>query len=196
MNAIIYDYETLSSVPATAPILTMAIYRFEFDRFTSNPYTLDEIVSGSKMHKFDVKEQVQQYGRIIQEDTVKWWSEQDKEVRDAQLAPKDDDLSIRELPGIFKAIYHKNDLAFTRGNTFDPIITDNILTALGVNPNFHPFYLVRDTRSMIDGMSYGSGLRDSFTPPDLEGVKLNKHDPRVDIALDILRMQSLARAIS
>ena len=177
MNAIIYDYETLSSVPATAPILTMAIYRFEFDRFTSNPYTLDEIVSGSKMHKFDVKEQVQQYGRIIQEDTVKWWSEQDKEVRDAQLAPKDDDLSIRELPGIFKAIY-------------------NILTALGVNPNFHPFYLVRDTRSMIDGMSYGSGLRDSFTPPDLEGVKLNKHDPRVDIALDILRMQSLARAIS
>jgi hypothetical protein len=195
MKAVIYDYETLSSVPAEAPVVAMSIYNFDMDRFTSNPYTLEEIVDNAGFYKFEVSEQVQKLGRKIDQRTLDWWMEQDKAVRDAMIVPKPDDISVTKLSEIFKSHYNKGDLVFTRGNTFDPIITDFMLKAMGMNPNLHHFADIRDTRSYIDGMSYGSNLINSFTPPELEGKPLNKHDPRVDIALDILRMQSLAKAI-
>jgi len=196
MKAIIYDYETLSNVPAEAPVVAMSMFRFDFDRFTTNPYTLEEIVDQAGFFKFDIAEQVKELGRVINQETLDWWMEQDKSVREAMLNPKPDDLSIRDLPKIFKRFYQENDLVFTRGNTFDPIITDFMLKAMGENPYVHPFFVVRDTRSFIEGMSYGSDLKNSFTPPELEGKSIDKHDPRVDIALDILRIQTLAQAIS
>lgn len=196
MKAVIYDYETLSNVPAEAPVTSMAITRFDSARFVSQPYTLEEIVATASYHKFDVAEQVQKFGRKINKSTLDWWMEQDKEVRDAQIAPKPTDISITELRTIFLQHYQKGDLVFTRGNTFDPIITDFMLKAMGQDPNLHYYGDLRDTRSYIDGMSYGSDLSNGFTPPELEDKTIDKHDPRVDIALDILRIQALAQAIS
>jgi len=196
MKAIIYDYETLSNVPAEAPVVAMSIFRFDSDRFTTNPYTLEEIVNEASFYKFDAAEQIKELGRVMNQETLNWWMEQDKEVRAAMIDPKPTDISIRKLPEIFAGHYQKDDLVFTRGNTFDPIITDFMLKAMGANPNIHHFAAIRDTRSYIEGMSYGSDLKNSFTPPELEGKSINKHDPRVDIALDVLRIQTLAKAIS
>lgn len=195
MKAIIYDYETLSSEAAEAPILALSIYRFESDRFITNPYTLEEIIDGAGFYKFDIAEQIKKFGRKISQDTLEWWGKQDKEVKEQILNPKSDDISVTELRNIFESYYQKDDLAFTRGNTFDPIITHHLLKAMGMDPNFHHFAAIRDTRSYIEGMSYGSGLSNSFTPPELEGKTINKHDPRVDIALDILRIQAIARSL-
>jgi len=54
--------------------------------------------------------------------------------------------------------------------------------------------IIRDTRSMIEGMSYGMDIKNDFMPSALES-KFVKHDPRHDIVMDVMRMQLLARAI-
>lgn len=198
MKALIYDYETLGTDVNTCPILTMAaLEQIDSDRFITNPYTLEELVDVAGFWKFDVAEQVQKYGRIVNQDTVKWWMALPAEVRDPQLKPKDDDLSITMVPEIFKAGFRKGDLVFTRGNTFDPMITDSLCAAMNQDPGeLYPFWAVRDTRSYIEGMSYGSNMRNSFMPPDIDKDTVGLHDPRVDIALDVLRIQYVAQAIS
>jgi hypothetical protein len=62
--------------------------------------------------------------------------------------------------------------------------------------NIDPFHwkTVRDTRSMIEGMAFGMEIDNGFEIKEV-GDKFVKHDPRHDIALDVLRMQTLARLI-
>ena len=198
MKGLFYDYETLGTDVNTAPILSMAILaHIDSDRFIENPYTLDELISKAGFWKFDVAEQVKTFGRLINQDTVKWWMQQEPEVRDPQLKPMADDLSITEIPTIFKSLYNEKELVVTRGNTFDPMITDSLCTAMNEDHGeLYPFWAVRDTRSYIEGMSYGSGMKNSFIPPELSETKIATHDPRVDIALDVLRIQYIAQAIA
>jgi hypothetical protein len=75
------------------------------------------------------------------------------------------------------------------------MITTSLMKTLG-KPEPYPWWNVRDTRSFIEGLSFGSDLKNNFMPPELEGRKLDIHDPRVDIAIDVLRIQTLVRAIS
>ena len=64
INSMIYDYETLGQDVVNCPVLSMAVFAFDTDRFISNPYTLNEIVDGSTYVKFDVNEQVKVYKRL------------------------------------------------------------------------------------------------------------------------------------
>jgi hypothetical protein len=47
---------------------------------------------------------------------------------------------------------------------------------------------------MIDGMLLGSNMNNKFIPEGLE-TEFVAHDPRHDIAMDVMRMQVLTRAI-
>jgi len=57
------------------------------------------------------------------------------------------------------------------------------------------FSKFRDTRSLIDGLSWGSGLKNWFIPDDFQD-KFIAHDPCHDVAMDVTRIQYLVRAIS
>lgn len=195
MKCMIYDYETLGTNQPTAPIVSMAITTFNTDRFLTDPYQFQEVFDSAKFYKFNVEEQVKDFGCKIEQDTLDWWSKQDKEVQRKQLSPSKDDCSITRLYDIISSQCDQYTLVFTRGNTFDPMITQFMLEKLDEELPY-PHWMVRDTRSYIEGLSYGTGLKNGFTPPELEEVKVDKHDPRVDIALDILRIQALVKAIS
>jgi hypothetical protein len=163
-------------------------------RFTSDPYTYEELLSNCKTIKFNVEEQVNTYNRTISKETVAWWKEQNKEAQ-KQLAPSSEDISIRYLHQfLIDNIDLKNHKkAFTRGNTFDPIFMDSLLKESGqVNP-MH-WGSIRDTRSYIEGMSFGSKLNNNYMPEGLKD-KFIAHDPCHDIALDVMRMQTLAQMI-
>lgn len=195
MKCMIYDYETLGTHTPTLPVLSIALANFDTDRFIDNPYTFKEVVDSAQFHKFDVVEQVEKLGCKIEKDTMDWWLSQDKEVRESQVDPSPIDCTITGLYDIIANMCDDKTLIFTRGNTFDPMITEFMLKKLGKGLPY-PHWNVRDCRSYIEGLSYGSGLRNGFTPPELEGQTLAKHDPRVDIALDVIRIQSLVHAIS
>ena len=58
----------------------------------------------------------------------------------------------------------------------------------------YPWWIIRDTRSMLDGMLWGSGIDNKFIPDGLE-EKFVHHDPRHDIVMDVMRMQTVASAL-
>jgi len=192
-NAVIFDFETLSTDRVNGVVVSFAMLNFSESRMSSDiPHTFEELLSKVNYIKFDVKDQVKTYKRKISKSTLDWWNSQDKEIKKDQLTPRDDDKSISELYDFF--MLHKPTNAnkyYSRGNTFDPIILDYIMEQSGKNTPYN-FWETRDTRSVIDGLSWGTKLKNNFTPEGCEGYKT--HDPRHDIALDVMRIQSLVLA--
>ena len=195
-NSMIFDLETLGTDAFTCPVLSAAAYVFDTERFSSNnPYTIDEIVSGAEYIKVDVNEQCTKLGRIIEKDTLEWWKKQDKEVQKAQLIPTADDKPVADIIKMLYNNYPDKANLYTRGNTFDPVIISSLCKQLFMAEPY-PWHRVRDTRSLIEGLSWGSGIFNTFIPEGIDEKTLAVHDPRVDIALDIMRIQALVIAIS
>lgn len=194
MICAIYDYETLGHDPQTLPILSLAVMQFDTDRFTSNPYSFDELVGMAKEYKFDIEHQVTELGRKIDKSTLKWWSEQPAETRDKYMKPTADDLNTDQLYRILNDACRGAKMIFTRGNTFDPVVTTSFMSALG-EAEPYDWWNVRDTRSFLNGMAFGSDIPSKFIPEGLDG-KFKAHDACHDIAMDVMRMQTIAQVIS
>ena len=77
----IYDFETLSQNPVDGVVISFAMLNYDPMRFEKDPYTYQELVDKCNYIKFDVADQVKSYGRKIEKDTVRWWSEQNKEAQ-------------------------------------------------------------------------------------------------------------------
>lgn len=193
MNTI-FDFETMSQDPVNGVVLSLAMLNYDPNRFVDKPYTYQELVDDAKYIKFDVADQVQNYGRTIDKDTMEWWSKQNKEAQKA-IAPSKDDRPISELYTFFfgnMPDYPK--LVYTRRNTFDPIFMTSLMKATN-NPEPYDWWNVRDTISYIEGLSIGGDIRNNFIPDDLQDHFV-AHDPRHDIAMDVMRMQVLVQAVT
>lgn len=193
-ECVIYDFETLSQDTQKGVVTSFALLPFSEKRYISNPYTYKELLENCVYIKFNVEEQVRTFKRVIDKSTIDWWAAQGPEAK-KQITPMESDVSILDL---YKFICDNIDLknhkkAYTRGNTFDPILLDSILEECDRKNPMH-WGSIRDTRSMIEGMSFGMDLKNGFMPSDL-AAKFVKHDPRHDIAMDVMRMQLLAQAI-
>jgi hypothetical protein len=194
-ECVIYDFETLSQDQNKGVVISLAILSYSESRFVSNPYTYEELLDNCKKIKFNVAEQVNKYNRTISKETLGWWKAQNKEAQ-KQLAPSNEDVSIDLLYDfLIENIDLKNHKkAFTRGNTFDPIFMDSLLKE---NNRVNPMHWgsIRDTRSYIEGLAFGSTLSNKFIPDGLN-EKFVPHDPSHDIVMDVMRMQTLIQAVS
>ena len=192
VEALIYDFETLSQDPQKGVVVNMAAMNFTEDRYLPDPYTYDELVDNANLIKFDVKEQVEKYGRRIEKNSLDWWKEQPAEAK-KQLNPSSEDVSIDQLCNfmLVDMKYEQMQKVFTRGNSFDPVLLDNIFLETGCRkPN--NWWAIRDTRSFIEGFTYGTDIRHDFHPQEIQD-KFVTHDARHDIAMDVYRMQYLVR---
>ena len=190
----IFDFETLSIDRVNGAIISMAILEFNTNRFNTEPYEYSQLLDNTGFIKFNVEDQVKNHGRKIDPDTLKWWGEQSAEAR-AQLKPSENDKILSEcIPFIKDYIGNaKVDKVFSRGNTFDPIILDYIGVQFNqAIPWGH--WAMRDTRSIIDGMAWGTDIKNGFIPDELQPLFV-AHDPTHDIAMDVMRMQFLSRAL-
>lgn len=190
----IIDFETLDVLP-TSVVISFALLPFSESRYTNRPYTYDELLRSSYYLKFHVMEQVVTYNRTMNMDTIKWWNNQNDKIK-GQIVPKNNDLSIDVL---YQFLVDNIDFKsykklYSRGNTFDPIILESVLASCGKQLPMH-WGTIRDTRSMIEGMSFGFPIKHDFIPKGLEQVFI-KHNPIHDCAMDVMRMQEVARAIS
>lgn len=193
-ECVIYDFETLSQDQRRGVVTSFAMLNFSEKRYIEDPYTFEELVDSCKYIKFDVEDQVRNFKRTMSKETIDWWNEQGEEAR-KQIAVSKDDVSILVFyDWITKNIdCSKIKKSFTRGNTFDPMFLQYLMAQIAAPDPFH-WRTVRDTRSTIEGMSFGMNLDNSYMPGDLKD-KFIKHDPRHDIAMDVMRMQLLAQAI-
>jgi hypothetical protein len=180
------DFETLST-DVSSVILTVGAVRFD-------PRGV------GVMEKLELRptmeEQTEIYNRTISDDTLRWWGEQNKEAQKA-LKPSSDDMSIDQLHSfIVTNVKDSMNLhrTYTRGNTFDCIFLEQLMIQTG-HPSPFSWRRIRDTRSIIEGMSWGIEMDNGYIPEGLV-EKFVPHDPRHDIAMDVMRMQELARAIS
>jgi hypothetical protein len=194
MNSVIYDFETLSQDMVNGVAVSLAVLQYDEKRFLTNPYEYEELLDDSHMIRFDVAEQIE-LGRTIQKSTLDWWKNQPKEAQ-ALLKPSPLDKSIKELYNWFcdKIDVEPVRKVWTRGNSFDPIF---LRTLLAHSDEKDPFdwWLIRDTRSFIEGLSYGSPLKNTFVPEELAD-KFVGHDPRHDIVMDVMRMQKLINIVA
>lgn len=192
-ESLIYDFETLSSDGIDGVVLSLAAVSFDEDRYLNNPYTYDELLSLCKYIKFDVEEQVKKYNRKIQKDTLEWWIDRGDLAHEI-LRQSPQDKSISEIPNFLRGLVSNPrnvKRVYTRGNTFDPIFMTSLFKALNENEPFH-WSKIRDTRSMIEGLSWGSGIDNGFLVKGLED-KFVKHHPIHDISMDVMRMQVLVQ---
>lgn len=195
-DCIIYDFETLGQDQRKSVVLSMAALAFTEDRFTSeNPYTYEELLYSAKFIKFNAQDQVNRYKRTIDKDTLEWWSKQPPEARKSLTPSKDDVLLVELYPFIMDLVDSPNSVkkVYTRGNTFDPMFLQYLLEDLGKKDPF-PWWTVRDTRSMLEGMAFGSDINNKFIPEELKSVFVH-HDPIHDISMDVMRLQTLARIL-
>lgn len=193
-ECVIYDFETLGQDQQNSVVISFAMLSFSETRYIENPYTYEELVSSCKYIKFNVEDQVSNFDRKISKETVEWWNSQGAEAK-KQIRPSNEDVSIHAL---YEFIINncecpKVKKSYSRGNTFDPMFLQYLMIQTGHQDPFH-WRTVRDTRSMIEGMSFGMKLDNGFTPGDLVS-KFVKHDPCHDVAMDVMRMQLLAQSI-
>lgn len=197
-NSVIFDFETLSLDRFRTVVSCVAGLQFQEERYTSDePYTFDELIDTASFAKFDVGTQVQHYNRKIDQGTLDWWRKQPKAVQNMLIEPSDSDVPFEQALVFFKTLMPTPDSVnkvYTRGNTFDPIIVDGIVEQLR-GEELYQHWKLRDTRSIIDGLSYGADINNTFIVPGLEN-KFIAHDPRHDIAMDVMRMQYLVRLLN
>ena len=190
MINVIYDFETLSQNQLDCPIVSCAFLVFDDDRFLTSPYSFEELVEETKFIKFDIEDQVKNWNRKIDIKTLQWWKEQEPEALKT-IKPSKEDVSIENLHSWFvnNVNWDKVKKVYTRNNTFDPIILQYFLKQNNHKMPY-PWWLIRDTKSFIDGLTYGHDIKDSFIPPECEN-KFTKHNPIHDVVLDVMRMQTL-----
>lgn len=197
-DCVIYDFETLSQNPDDGVAVSLAALTYSESRFIDNPYGYFELVEDAKYVKFAVAEQVRTFGRKIEASTLDWWKKQGADAQ-AALAPSNIDVTVQFLPEFLQAVVgeqHFGDFnkVYTRGNTFDPLFLKSLLKHSDMEDPFN-WWALRDTRSFIDGLAYGEGISNKFVPEGLDELFV-AHDPRHDIAMDVMRMQVLVRAIN
>lgn len=193
-ECVIYDFETLSQDQRRGVVTSFAMLSFSEKRYIDNPYTFEELLANCKYIKFDVEDQVTNFNRIMSKETIQWWDEQGEEAK-KQIRPSKDDVSITTFYDFIITNCGCANIkkSFTRGNTFDPMFLQYLMAQTGKPDPFH-WRTVRDTRSTIEGMSFGMDLENGFMPGELAD-KFVKHNPCHDIAMDVMRMQLLAQAI-
>ena len=198
-KGLIYDIETLSQDQYRGVIVNIAMLKFDTRRVqygigNGGDYTYDELLSLTHLVKFDVNQQVKEHGRKVCPETLKWWGNQGAAAQKL-LIPSKSDVDLKELYSKFIG-YIGNmapDVAYTRNNTFDPVYVQFACQQFG-NTLPHAWWITRDVKSTIDGMTWGEDIKDSFIPEGLE-TKFVKHDPRHDIVMDVMRLQFLSRLL-
>lgn len=201
MKSLIYDYETLSQDRINGVVVNLAVLAFDTDTFTSaKPFQFQELLQRVRCIKFDVRDQVETYSRTISKDTLAWWKQQGDVARQQLKPVLDRDRPISDTLAFLEehfAPLKSYKYVFTRGNTFDPFFLASTLAHFDQGDPFN-WWAYRDTRSVIDGMTWGSGIDNRFMPPEPEGLaeQFIAHDPAHDIALDVLRLQYCVRQIS
>jgi hypothetical protein len=195
MSSLIFDFETLSHEPSTAVVLSLATLVFDESTFFEEHdfYTFNELYFLSDSIKFNVEEQIQVYNRKISKGTLDWWSNQSSEAR-AMIQPRPSDKSISVLPDYIqdKCQPSKIKSVYVRGTSFDPVILESLYKVLRKPCPIH-WGKIRDTRSFIAGLAYGTDIKHNFMIDSIKD-KVVLHNPVHDIILDVLRMQLLIRA--
>jgi hypothetical protein len=189
---LIYDFETLSLDRVNGVVVNLAVLEFDETRFKDNPYTFSELVSLTRFIKFDTLKQKNR-GRTVDQSVLSWWKTLPSDISN-QIIPTPDDKDTSTLPDFFAQFnWPEINRVFTRGNTFDPIILEYLLKETNT-PLPYDYWKLRDTRSFLDAFLYNTPYNDRFMPDNLD-IPFQKHNPLHDVSIDVMRLQTILKAL-
>jgi hypothetical protein len=138
MPAAMIDLETLSTRPGTV-ILTLGGIKFD-------PYSKEEPFDPIYL-RIDVDEQLEA-GRLCDDDTLKWWMNQDPEIREEAIG-EEDRISMYEAYQQFHAWVLHSETLWSNPPIFDVMIMEDFYNSNGW---FHPWehWRVRDARTVFN----------------------------------------------
>lgn len=196
----ILDTETMGSASINCAVVDCSYVCFDWDRFTTDPYTFSELESLAQRSKLDVAHQVKVFGFKVDKDTVDWWSKLPPEVR-AMAKPNKNDLTLNQFFDKLNSYlngFNKIHYWWSRANSFDPIILWRLIDHRpdkNLINNKLPHWKLRDTRTFIDARA-NFPVKNGFIPFKDEtkwAVTFKEHNSIHDIIADILRLQVLIR---
>lgn len=108
-----------------------------------------------------IEDQTEVYDRIINEDTVRWWSEQSPEALEEALGENGRIPFKESMERLYKFCWNHNAI-WSNGAAFDVVACETGMRQTLTdypNPIPWPFYIVRDTRTLyeIAGVSLKDG---------------------------------------
>src|SRR6056300_68071 len=196
----ILDFETIGQNVMKCPIIDVAYVAFDWDRFTSDPYSFEELTAQVQTDKLSVADQVAR-GCSYTKDDLAWWGKQSKEAK-KKILPKPDDLTIEEFSAnIFSYLRSVGKINYwwSRGNSFDPVLLERVMNQLDQHllmNEYLKWWRIRDIRTYIDA-KFDFSTRSGFVPVADEAYWKEAfvgHDSTHDVAADILRLQAICRA--
>ena len=132
------DLETLATTPDAA-ILTIGACKFD-------PTATD---IHSTYYERIVLETQEDYGRVINEDTLAWWSQQDKQIQEDAFGEGTDRIDLRDAMKKLYTFGLGTTNVWSHGAIFDVVIIEDICRSLQQAVTWK-FWEVRDTRTLFD----------------------------------------------
>lgn len=95
-----------------------------------------------------IEEQTENFGRVINEDTLRWWGTQSASAQEEALGDRDR-ISFKEcMEQLSKFCWNKRAI-WSNGSAFDCVIAESAFRQLGLSIPWN-FWSLRDTRTLYD----------------------------------------------
>jgi hypothetical protein len=141
--------------------------------------------------KLDAKDQIKNYKRTIDQDTLDWWSKQHEYIQGISLRPKPDDVPAKSA---YQLLYdyvcrfndHETQTFWQRGS-LDQVVLDSFCKSLYLQP-IVKYNQWRDIRTAIDVMYGTSNGYVEVDHPEFDSNKVLKHTPYHDVCLDVMQL--------
>lgn len=179
------DIETAGSSEKSV-ILSAAIVYFD----ETQKYTLEQLLQDCCFVKFNAKEQIKKYNRVVEPETIEWWNKQTKFAKDASLKPLDSDIYTEAGLEILRKYItektkQKEEIVWTRGS-LDQFCIDSLCKDAKQELLFK-YSVYRDIRTAIDLLKE-TAKGGYCEVPGLDKNKIFKHIPTYDVCYDILML--------
>ena len=132
------DLETLATTPDAA-VLTIGACKFD--------PKAKEI--HSTFYERIILETQEGYKRIINEDTLAWWSQQDKQIQEDAFGEGDDRIDLKDAMKKLYTFGLGTTNVWSHGSIFDVVIIEDICRSFQQAVTLK-FWEVRDTRTLFD----------------------------------------------
>ena len=147
---LIFDFETLSNIPATAPVISLGAIAGKW----KDCNTKEELRQSGFYRNIDSIHQVKDLGLEPSISTMQWWASQGDEAKAVLKAT--DKISIEQTIHEFNSWcgdngVNNNTLVWLRAPHFDFVIYSNLVQRTGLS-TYEPFshWKIRDTRTACD----------------------------------------------
>lgn len=188
LQHIMLDTETLGTREGAVVLSVGAV---AFSLLENQPNDYNDLVLNGFYVKFSVQDQVKNYGRRIDDDTLNWWKSQGEEAQKV-LKPSQHDASmvdglnsfndwIKQLPG-YK---YKTSYVWSRGTYFDFPKLESMYDQAGIKPGYNG-WKIRDVRTYIDVLTGDDWGR--YDPRGGVPAEFIPHHALHDAAMDSYRM--------